>query len=205
MSVSAMLLQLLQAFGITAAIFALTLLGALPLGLPVALSRMSKCAPLRWLMSVYISVMRGTPLLFHVSLPDNWRFLAVIVAFVINYAAYFAEIYRGGIQSIDRGQYEAAQVLGYSRGQTFFRIILPQVVRRILPSVTNEVITLVKDTSLASVIGTVEMFTRARMIVAAPRSPGMLTYLAAGVFYYVFNAVVAYGMTALEKRMDHGK
>lgn len=218
MSVSAMLLQLLQAFGITAAIFALTLLGALPLGLPVALGRMSKCAPLRWLMSTYISVMRGTPLmlqlmvvyygpglLFHVSLPDNWRFLAVIVAFVINYAAYFAEIYRGGIQSIDRGQYEAAQVLGYSRGQTFFRIILPQVVRRILPSVTNEVITLVKDTSLASVIGTVEMFTRARMIVAAPRSPGMLTYLAAGVFYYVFNAVVAYGMTALEKRMDHGK
>ena len=218
MSVSAMLLQLLQAFGITAAIFALTLLGALPLGLPVALGRMSKCALLRWLMSAYISVMRGTPLmlqlmvvyygpglLFHVSLPDNWRFLAVIVAFVINYAAYFAEIYRGGIQSIDRGQYEAAQVLGYSRGQTFFRIILPQVVRRILPSVTNEVITLVKDTSLASAIGTVEMFTRARMIVAAPRSPGMLTYLAAGVFYYVFNAVVAYGMTALEKRMDHGK
>lgn len=218
MSVSAMLLQLLQAFGITAAIFALTLFGALPLGLPVALGRMSKCAPLRWLMSVYISVMRGTPLmlqlmvvyygpglLFRVSLPDNWRFLAVIVAFVINYAAYFAEIYRGGIQSIDRGQYEAAQVLGYSRGQTFFRIILPQVVRRILPSVTNEVITLVKDTSLASVIGTVEMFTRARMIVAAPRSPGMLTYLAAGVFYYVFNAVVAYGMTALEKRMDHGR
>lgn len=213
-----MLLQLAEGMATSVAIFVLTLLFSLPLGVLVALARMSKSRLLSGLMRIYISIMRGTPLmlqllvvffgpyyLLRVNLGSGYRFPAVILAFVINYAAYFAEIYRGGIQSIDRGQYEAAQVLGYSRGQTFFRIILPQVVRRILPSVTNEVITLVKDTSLASVIGTVEMFTRARMIVAAPRSPGMLTYLAAGVFYYVFNAVVAYGMTALEKRMDHGK
>ena len=218
MTVSTMLSLLSQGFVTSLLIFALTLLFSMPLGLAVMFGRRSRLTPLRGFIKAYISIMRGTPLMLQlmvvfygpklllgVTVPGNWRFTAVIVAFVINYAAYFAEIYRGGLESIPRGQYEAAQVLGYSRGQTFFRIILPQVVRRILPSVTNEVITLVKDTSLASVIGTVEMFTRARMIVAAPRSPGMLTYLAAGVFYYVFNAVVAYGMTALEKRMDHGK
>ena len=214
MSVSAMLLQLLQAFGITAAIFALTLLGALPLGLPVALGRMSKCAPLRWLMSAYISVMRGTPLmlqlmvvyygpglLFHVSLPDNWRFLAVIVAFVINYAAYFAEIYRGGIQSIDRGQYEAAQVLGYSRGQTFFRIILPQVVRRILPSVTNEVITLVKDTSLARVIAVYEIIWAGEAFI---KSAGLIWPLFfTGLYYLLFSGVLTLLFGYLEKRLSY--
>lgn len=217
MDLTTMITTMSSGFGKTCAIFFLTLLFSLPLGMVVALLRMSKSKIVSGVTRFIISVLRGTPLmlqllavtygpyyLFDAPVSQN-KLIPVIIAFAINYAAYFAEIYRGGIQSIDRGQYEAAQVLGYSRGQTFFRIILPQVVRRILPSVTNEVITLVKDTSLASVIGTVEMFTRARMIVAAPRSPGMLTYLAAGVFYYVFNAVVAYGMTALEKRMDHGK
>lgn len=216
MSFSVMLLQLLRAFGVTFSIFALTLLGALPLGVPVALCRMSKLKPLRWLAGAYISIMRGTPLMLQlmvvyygpglllgVTLPDNWRFLAVILAFVINYAAYFGEIFRGGLQSIDRGQSEAAQALGYTRSQTFLFILLPQALRRTLPAVANEVITLVKDTSLASVIGTVEMFTRAKMIVAAPRSPGLLTYLAAGVFYWLFNAAAAWVMELLERKLRY--
>lgn len=211
-----MLLQLLRAFGVTFSIFALTLLGSLPLGVPVALCRMSRLKPLRWLASGYISIMRGTPLMLQlmvvyygpglllgITLPDNWRFLAVILAFVINYAAYFGEIFRGGLQSIDRGQSEAAQALGYTRGQTFWAILLPQALRRTLPAVANEVITLVKDTSLASVIGTVEMFTRAKMIVAAPRSPGLLTYLAAGVFYWLFNAAAAWVMGLLERKLHY--
>ena len=118
-------------------------------------------------------------------------------------AAYFAEIYRGGIESIPRGQYEAAQVLGYTKAQTFFRIILPQMVKRVIPAVSNEVITLVKDTSLASVIGTVEMFTRAKQIVASPNTPGMLALVAAGVFYYVFNYVVAFAMEKWEQALRY--
>lgn len=216
MSLSSMLLQLLRAFGVTFSIFVLTLLGSLPLGVPVALCRMSRLKPLRWFASGYISIMRGTPLMLQlmvvyygpglllgITLPDNWRFLAVILAFVINYAAYFGEIFRGGLQSIDRGQSEAAQALGYTRGQTFWAILLPQALRRTLPAVANEVITLVKDTSLASVIGTVEMFTRAKMIVAAPRSPGLLTYLAAGVFYWLFNAAAAWVMGLLERKLHY--
>lgn len=146
--------------------------------------KVSRFAPLRWLVNIYISIMRGTPLmlqlmvvfygpnlLFGVQLPGNWRFTAVIVAFAINYAAYFAEIYRSGIESIPVGQHEAAQVLGYTRVQTFGKIILPQMIKRVLPPVTNEVITLVKDTSLASVIGTVEMFTRAKQIAVGAQFP----------------------------------
>ena len=175
-----MLTLLVQGFGKSLEIFTLTLLGSLPLGLLVMFGRRSRMAPLRWLVKLFISVMRGTPLmlqlmvvyygpflLFDFTPPGNWRFGAVIVGFVINYAAYFAEIYRGGLESIPRGQYEAAQVLGYTKAQTFFKIILPQMVKRVIPAVTNEVITLVKDTSLASVIGTVEMFTRAKQIVAS--------------------------------------
>lgn len=211
-----MLTQLWGAFGTSVAIFALTLLGSLPLGLLVALGRRSRFKPLRWLITIYISIMRGTPLmlqlivvyfgpslLFGARVPGNWRFISAITAFVINYAAYFAEIYRGGIESIPRGQYEAAQVLGYTKGQTFFHIILPQVVKRILPSVTNEVITLVKDTSLASAIGVTEMFTLAKKITASPGSPGLVTLFAAGVFYYIFNGVMAYLMSALEKRLNY--
>lgn len=193
-------------------IFAFTLIGALPLGVPVALLRVSRFKVVRGITRAYISVMRGTPLMlqmfaiyfmpyyvFGIQLTTDSKWQAAIVAFIINYAAYFAEIYRGGIESISAGQYEAAQVLGYRKGQTFFRIILPQMVKRVLPSVTNEVITLVKDTSLASVIGTVEMFTRAKQIAVAPNSPGMLAFAAAAVFYFVFNSLVAFAMERIEK------
>ena len=196
----------------TLKLFAVTLAGALPLGLLLSFCSMSRFKPLKWLTRTRVWIVRGTPLMLQVmvvyygpslllgmTLPRNWRFAAVIVAFVINYAAYFAEIYRGGIESISAGQYEAAQVLGYRKGQTFFRIILPQMVKRVLPSVTNEVITLVKDTSLASVIGTVEMFTRAKQIAVAPNSPGMLAFAAAAVFYFVFNSLVAFAMERIEK------
>ena len=218
MSVSVMISQLGIAFVQTLLIFFLTLLGSLPLGLLIYFGKTSKFKPLRWLINIYISVMRGTPLmlqlmvvyfgpnlLFGISVPGNWRFTAVIIAFVINYAAYFAEIYRGGIESIPIGQYEAAQILGYSKTKTFFKIILPQMVKRVIPPVTNEVITLVKDTSLASVIGIVEMFTKAKQIAVAPKSPGMITFVAAAVFYYVFNYLVAFIMNRFEKALSYYK
>ena len=207
-----MVAQLSQSFLTTLSIFFLTLLGSLPLGLVIYFGRKSRFAPLRWLMKIYISIMRGTPLMLQImvvyfgpnlllglNIPRNWRFWAAITAFIINYAAYFAEIYRGGIESIPVGQYEAAAVLGYSKSQTFFKIILPQMVKRVIPPVTNEIITLVKDTSLASVIAVVEIFTRARQIVVAPNSPGMLTFAVAAVFYYVFNYLVAFAMERVEK------
>lgn len=203
---------LARGFRTTLAIFFLTLLGSLPLGLAVCAGRRSRFTPVRLFMRGYISLMRGTPLMLQlmvvyygpnlllgVRIPQNWRFTAAIIAFVINYAAYFGEIYRGGVDSIPPGQREAAQVLGYSRGQTYFHIILPQMVKRVIPSVTNEIITLVKDTSLASVIAVVEIFTRARQIVVAPNSPGMATFAVAAVFYYVFNYAVAFAMERLEK------
>ena len=155
MTVQTMLVLLGQGFLTTLSIFFLTLIGSLPLGLLVYFGKQSRIAPVRWAVNAYISIMRGTPLmlqlmvvyfgpnlLFGLTLPSNWRFTAVIIGFVINYAAYFAEIYRGGIESMPVGQYEAASVLGYSKFQTFMRIILPQVVKRILPPIGNEVITL---------------------------------------------------------------
>ncbi len=212
MTFQTMVAQLSQSFLTTLSIFFLTLLGSLPLGLVIYFGRKSRFAPLRWLMKIYISIMRGTPLMLQImvvyfgpnlllglNIPRNWRFWAAITAFIINYAAYFAEIYRGGIESIPVGQYEAAAVLGYSKSQTFFKIILPQMVKRVIPPVTNEIITLVKDTSLASVIAVVEIFTRARQIVVAPNSPGMLTFAVAAVFYYVFNYLVAFAMERVEK------
>lgn len=216
MSIQTMLLTLSEGFGLTLVIFFLTLVFSLPLGLLVALGRMSKFAPLKWLVQAYISIMRGTPLmlqliaiyfgpslLFGIALPRNWRLIATVLAFVLNYAAYFAEIYRGGIMSMPRGQYEAAEVLGYSKSRTFLTIILPQVIKNILPAVTNEIIVLVKDTSLAYAIGVVEMFTAAKQICVAPNSPGLLALLAAGVFYYVFNLVVAIIMEQVEKRLAY--
>ena len=216
MSVQTMLGLLGQGFLTTLSIFFLTLIGSLPLGLLVYFGKKSRLAPLRWVVNAYISIMRGTPLmlqlmvvyfgpnlLFGVMPPANWRFGAVITGFIINYAAYFAEIYRGGIESIPAGQYEAAEVLGYTRVQTFCKIILPQMVKRVLPAVTNEVITLVKDTSLAYVIGVVEMFTRAKQINSAPDSPGMLAFVVAGVIYWVFNLVVTVVMGRVEKKMSY--
>ena len=216
MTLLTMIVKMGEGLSKTCAIFSLTLLFSLPLGMIVALLRMSKSKIISGITRFFISILRGTPLMLQlmvvfygpklllgVTVPGNWRFTAVIVAFVINYAAYFAEIYRGGIESIPRGQYEAAQVLGYTKAQTFFKIILPQMVKRVIPAVTNEVITLVKDTSLASVIGTVEMFTRAKQIVASPNTPGMLALAAAGLFYYVFNYIVAFAMERAERSLAY--
>ena len=195
-------------------IFALTLLGSLPLGMLVAFARMSRFKPLALVARFYISIMRGTPLMlqmfaiyfmpyyvFGINLTTDSKWQATIVAFIVNYAAYFAEIYRSGIQSIPRGQYEAAEVLGYTRTQTFMKIILPQVFKRILPAMGNEVITLVKDTSLAFVLGIMEMFTQAKAIAAAQTS--MMPYVIAGLIYWVFNFVVVMVLNRVEKRMNY--
>lgn len=208
-----MMMQLGKGMIATAEIFFLTLLFSLPLGLMVSFGRMSKNPVIRGITKFYISVMRGTPLmlqllvvyfapyyLFGLNL-RGYRFPAIIIAFAVNYAAYFAEIYRGGIESMAVGQYEAAKVLGYSKAQTFFKIILPQVCKRIMPSVTNETITLVKDTSLAFVLAQAEMFTMAKQIAAKETS--MVPLMAAGLFYYIFNFLVAFVMERIEKSMNY--
>ena len=199
----------------TCSLFALTLIGSLPLGMIVALLRKSRLKNIRILTRAYISVMRGTPLmlqllawyfgpyyLFGWSI-RGWRFPAILVGFILNYAAYFAEIYRGGIESMPVGQYEAAEVLGYTKVQTFLRIILPQVVKRILPSVTNEVITLVKDTSLAFSLAYQEVFSLAKQISASQTS--FMPFIIAGVFYFVANYLVEFGMGRFEKALDYYK
>ena len=213
MKLSIMLTQLAQGMITSVEIFLLTLLFSLPLGLLVAFGRMSKNKVLSTIVKVYIVIMRGTPLMLQLIVVyfapfyifgmnlSGFRFPAIIIAFSVNYAAYFAEIYRGGIEAIDKGQYEAAKVLGYSRAGTFFRIILPQVLKIITPSVTNETITLVKDTSLAFVLAQAEMFTIAKQIAAKEASVGPL--MVAGVFYFVFNFVVAFVMDRIEKRLDY--
>ena len=209
-----------KGFLVSVAIFFLTLFFALPLGLLIAFGRMSKFAPVNWIFRLYISVMRGTPLMlqllvwyfapyyiFGVNLGKlsfcgiEFRFTAVIIGFSLNYAAYFAEIYRAGIEAIPRGQYEAASVLGYTKSQTFLRIVLPQVIKRIIPPVTNETITLVKDTSLAFSLSVLEMFTVAKQIASAQTT--MIPFVVAGVFYYIFNFIVAFGMEQLEKKLNY--
>ena len=180
MSFQVMISQLGSGMMTTIQIFLLTLIFSLPLGLLVAFGRMSKNVVIRTITKIYISIMRGTPLMlqllvvyfgpyyiFGVNISSSYRAYAVVIAFAINYAAYFAEIYRGGIESMPVGQYEAAKVLGYGKTQTFVKIILPQVIKRILPSVTNEVITLVKDTSLAFSIAYAEMFSQAKALAAS--------------------------------------
>ena len=198
----------------TLQIFVTTLIGSLPLGVLVAFGRMSRFKPVALVTRFYISVMRGTPLmlqlmalmfgpyyLFGLQMGNDWKYWACSIGFIINYAAYFGEIYRGGIQSIPRGQYEAAEVLGYSRFQTFMKIVLPQVVKRILPAMSNEIITLVKDTSLAFVLGIMEMFSQAKAIAASQVS--MLPYVIAGVIYWVFNFIVEIILTRVEKRLNY--
>lgn len=202
---------MLRAIGI----FVLTLLGSLPLGMIVALLKKSRFAVVRAIINAYISIIRGTPLmlqllawyfgpfyLFGLNI-GNWRFPALILGFVLNYAAYFAEIYRGGIESIPVGQHEAAEVLGYGKTQAFMRIILPQVIKRIMPSVTNEVITLVKDTSLAFTLAYQEVFSLAKQISASQTS--FTPFLIAGVFYFVANYVVEFIMTRIEMKLDYYK
>ena len=213
MTISTMILKMSEGLGRTCAIFFLTLLFALPLGMIVALLRMSKSRIVSGVMRVYISIVRGTPLmlqllaitygpyyLFRISVARQ-KLIPVIIAFSLNYAAYFAEIYRGGIESMSRGQYEAAEVLGYSRLQCFLRIILPQVVKRIIPSVTNEVVTLVKDTSMAFTVAYQEMFTIGKQIANSQTS--FMPFVIAGVFYFLFNGVVAFIMGRIEKRLAY--
>ena len=210
-------ISLLEGFWGTGKLFALTLVFSLPLGLFICLGSMSRVTILRYPIKFLIWVIRGTPLLLQllviyygpgIILGNNWwgsgtggRFLAALVAFVINYACYFSEIYRGGIQSIPVGQYEAAEVLGYGKVHTFVRIILPQVVKRILPSVTNEVITLVKDTSMAFTVAYQEMFSIGKQIANSQTS--FMPFVIAGVFYFVFNFIVATVMSFFEKRMSY--
>ena len=206
MTIQQILMQLAGGMGTSIQIFAVTLIFSLPLGLFVALGRMSKNKLLQAVIKVYISIMRGTPLMlqllvvyfgpyyiFGMRVGNSYRLWAVFIGFVINYAAYFAEIYRSGIQSMPVGQYEAAKLLGYSKSQTFIKIILP--------SVTNEVITLVKDTSLAFTLSVMEMFTTAKALASSQVS--MMPFVAAGIFYYVFNLVVAMFLEWLEKKLDY--
>ncbi len=213
MTVMTMILKMGEGLGRTCAIFFLTLLFSLPLGLLVALLRMSKNRIVSSVMKVYIAVLRGTPLmlqllavtygpyyLFGFSVSRN-KLIPVVIAFALNYAAYFAEIYRGGIESMNQGQYEAAEVLGYSRTQCFMRIILPQVIKRIIPSVTNEIVTLVKDTSMAFTVAYQEMFTIGKQIANSQTS--FMPFLIAGVFYFIFNAVVGWVMGRFEKRLNY--
>ena len=214
MNLTVMLQQLVGGMGASLLIFVLTLLFSMPLGLAVAFGRMSKFKPLQAVIKFFIAILRGTPLMLQLlvvffgpyymfgwTLPRSYRFIAVIIGFSINYAAYFAEIYRSGIESIPKGQYEAASVLGYNKQQTFFKIIFPQMVKRVLPPVTNEVITLVKDTSLAFVLTYEEMFTVAKQIAAAQTT--IMPLFVAGVFYFIFNAVVAFAMERIEKKLSY--
>ena len=213
MTIWTMILKMSEGLGRTCAIFFLTLLFSLPLGMIVALLRMSKNRIISGVIRFIISILRGTPLmlqllavtygpyyLFHISVSRN-KLIPVVIAFSINYAAYFAEIYRGGIESMPVGQYEAAEVLGYTKIQTFFKVILPQVFKRILPSMTNEIITLVKDTSMAFTVSYSEMFTIGKEIANSQTS--FLPFVVAGVFYFAFNAVVDFVMGKVEHAMDY--
>ncbi len=211
---------LAQGFLYTFGIFFFTIIFSLPLGLIVAAGKMSKIKTISVIFKVYVSVLRGTPLMLQLLLvyfgpyylfgistgnieigPFNYRFIASIIGFSLNYAAYFAEIFRGGIQSMPKGQYEAAQVLGFSKMQTYFKIILPQVVKRVLPSVGNEIITLVKDTSLAQVLAVTEMFTQASALASAQVS--VMPFIVAGLFYYLMNVIIESVLGVIEKSMSY--
>ena len=224
MTTLTMIQKMATGLGRTFAIFFLTLAFSLPLGVLLALLRRSKISVLRGITRTLISILRGTPLMLQllavtygpyyiskflesqfglslgIGVARN-KLVPIIAGFAINYAAYFAEIYRGGIESMPQGQYEAAEVLGYSRAQTFMRIILPQVIKRILPSITNEVITLVKDTSMAFTVGYQEMFTIGKTISNSESS--FMPFLIAGVFYFLFNGIVDFVMTRLERKLNY--
>lgn len=200
-------------------IFCWTLLFSLPLGLLITFGRMSnvklfgRFRVVRGITKLYIDIMRGTPLMLQLMVVyygpyflwradiGGFRYPAIILAFSINYAAYFAEIYRSGIESMPKGQYEAAEVLGYTRAQTFVFIILPQVIKRVLPSITNEMVTLVKDTSLAFSLAYMEMFTIAKQIAA--KETTFVPFAVAAIFYFIFNWLVSTGMTRLEEKLNY--
>ena len=201
---------------VTLRLFALTLLGAVPLGLVIALGAMARFGPLRYLTRSIIWVVRGTPLMLQLSaiyfgpglLGYNlWgtgrqgRWIAVLTAFILNYASYFAEIYRGGLESIPKGQYEAGQVLGMTRPQIFFRVVLKQVIQRILPPMGNEVITLVKDTSLARVVAVYELIWAGEAFI---KSNGLIWPLFfTGLYYLAFSGILTVLLNTLERRMDY--
>ncbi len=215
----------------TLKIFGFTLLYSIPLGMIVALLKMCRFKPVSWLTNVYILIMRGTPLLLQLivaqySVPyilqsslcpgflrsllenvdirsDSYIFNMMLIAFVLNYAAYFAEIFRGGIEAIPKGQYEAAGSLGFSKLQTFFRIILPQVVKRVVPASSNEIITLIKDTSLASAIPYMEIMYIAKKQV--PTYASLMPLFIAGIFYFVFATVLTLLFSFIEKKLDYYK
>ena len=229
LTLTILLLRMGGGLVVTFQIFVITLIGSLPLGVLIALGRMSKFKPLAWLMRLYISFMRGTPLMLQLmaiyyipyyafgiklnllnigpidiagaQFEIGWVMTACCVGFILNYAAYFAEIYRGGIQSIARGQYEAAEVLGYSGSQTFMKIVLPQVIKRILPAMGNEVITLVKDTSLAFVLALAEMFTVVKQIVASEVT--MVPFILAALFYWLFTLLAEFVLGRIEKKLSY--
>ena len=214
MSIIEIIKQLSSGMGITIEIFFVTLVTSLILGLGLALVRMSKIKIFSILAKIYISIMRGTPLMlqllvvyfgpyfiFGIQITKAYRLQAVLIGFALNYAAYFAEIYRSGIEAVPDGQYEAAKLLGYSKTQTFRYIVMPQVVKRILPPVANETITLVKDTSLAFTVAVAETFTLTKQLVASQSSA--MPFVAAGIFYYIFNLLVALFFEYLEKKLSY--
>ncbi len=207
-------MQLLDGFKVTMLIFFVVLLGSLPLGLVITFGSMSKIKPLRWLTRTFVWIIRGTPLMLQIilvfygpglifgakALP---RMTAVLIAFIVNYAAYFSEIYRGGIESIPAGQYEAGQVLGMTKRQIFFKVVLFQVIKRIMPSMGNEVITLVKDTSLARVISVVELVKAAQDIVGLKGIIWPIFYI--GAFYLLVSGALTLLFNWIEKKMDYYK
>lgn len=214
MEFATMMELLLSGLAFTLQIFVTTLIGSLPLGVLVAFGRMSRFKPVALVTRFYISVMRGTPLmlqlmalmfgpyyLFGLQMGNDWKYWACSIGFIINYAAYFGEIYRGGIQSIPRGQYEAAEVLGYSRFQTFMKIVLPQVVKRILPAMSNEIITLVKDTSLARIISIMELTKVGESYIKAQGITWPLFYT--GVFYLAFVGLLTLLFRYIERRLSY--
>lgn len=213
MSINVIMREMTAGFGQTCLIFFMTLVLSLPLGLVMYFGRVSKIKLVSGIVKFYISVMRGTPLMLQLLVwyyapyylwgmnIGGYKLTAILLGCSLNYAAYFAEIYRSGIEVIPRGQYEAAAILGYSGQQTFFGIILPQMIKNVLPAVTNEVITLVKDTSLVYSLSYVEMFAVAKQIAAAQTT--IVPFFIAGAFYYIFNYIVAKVMEMFEKKMSY--
>ena len=213
------LLSLNEGFMKTLEIFALTLLGAIPLGFIISFGSMSKFRPLKYLVKTVVWIVRGTPLMLQLLviyygpgliLGNNWwgtgssgRFVAAIVAFVFNYACYFSEIFRGGIEGVPRGQKEAGQVLGMTNTQIFFKVTLLQVVKRIVPPMGNEIITLVKDTSLARVIAVYEIIWNGQSFIKGEGIIWPLFFTA--VYYLIFSGVLTLGLGWLEKKLDYFK
>jgi polar amino acid transport system permease protein len=213
LSNASLLLQLTNAFGTSVSIFFLTLLFSLPLGMPIALGRMSKFKVIRKPIELLLLVIRGTPLMLQIifvyffpffifKIPtSNWRFPAVIIAFALNYACYFAEIYRGGLESIPIGQHEAAEVLGFTKSQSFFHIVLPQVIKKILPPISNEVITLIKDTALAQTVAVLELFRVANSAVNARGS--LVPIVMAGCFYLFASYFITRFLNSVEHKLSY--